>query len=153
VWRGGDAVTPTLAAVVISQGRQVALSIDAELRGKPPIEPVKLPELSPSRIKLDWYKPQVRIERQLAPAAERVTDLRIEIEQGHGQTEILAEASRCLSCGICFGCENCWMYCTPGCMKRLPEVSPGRYFSIKMETCDGCKKCAEECPCGFLDMI
>jgi NADPH-dependent glutamate synthase beta subunit-like oxidoreductase/Pyruvate/2-oxoacid:ferredoxin oxidoreductase delta subunit len=153
VWRGGDAVTPTLAAVVITHGRQVALSIDAELRGRPPSEPVKMPELSPQRLKLDWYKPQARLERRLAPVADRLADLRTEVELGHDRAEILAEASRCLSCGSCFGCENCWMYCTPGCMKRLPAVSPGHYFSIKMETCDGCKKCADECPCGCIDMI
>jgi NADPH-dependent glutamate synthase beta subunit-like oxidoreductase len=153
VWRGGDAVTPTLAAVVINQGRQVALSIDAELRGKPPSEPAKMPELAPRRLKLDWYQPRERLDRRLAPVAERLADLRTEVELGHSQAEILAEASRCLSCGNCFGCENCWMYCTPGCMQRLPDVTPGHYFSIKMWTCDGCRKCAEECPAGVLDMI
>jgi NADPH-dependent glutamate synthase beta subunit-like oxidoreductase/Pyruvate/2-oxoacid:ferredoxin oxidoreductase delta subunit len=153
VWRGGDAVTPTLAAVVITHGREVALAIDAELRGKRPTEPVKMPELPRYRIKLDWYEPRERLKRQLAPVADRLADLRTEVELGHRQDAILAEANRCLSCGSCFGCENCWMYCTPGCMKRLPDASPGQYFSIKMQTCDGCRKCADECPSGVLDMV
>jgi NADPH-dependent glutamate synthase beta subunit-like oxidoreductase len=104
-------------------------------------------------LKLDWYQSRERLERRLAPVADRLADLQTEVELGHGQAEILAEAGRCLSCGSCFGCENCWMYCTPGCMQRLPDVSPGRYFSIKMWTCDGYRKCAEECPSGVLDMI
>jgi NADPH-dependent glutamate synthase beta subunit-like oxidoreductase len=153
VWRGGDAVTPTLAAVVISQGRIVAISIDAELRGRRFPQTAKLPELLPKRLMLDWYPPQERLERKLAPVPERLSGLQHEVELGHQGDEILAEAGRCLSCGSCFGCENCWMYCTPGCMKRLPEVSPGHYFSISMGTCDGCNKCAEQCPCGCLDMV
>ena len=153
VWRGGDAVTPSLASIVITQGRQVALSIDAELRGRPPSEPETMPELWPKRLKLDWYPLRARLPRRLAPAAERVADLRMEIELPSDQDAVLAEAGRCLSCGSCFGCENCWMYCTPGCMKRVPDASPGHYFTIKLQTCDGCNKCVEECPCGVLDMI
>jgi Pyruvate/2-oxoacid:ferredoxin oxidoreductase delta subunit len=153
VWRGGDAVTPTLAAVVINQGRIVALSVDAELRGRRFALPAKLPELSPKRLKLDWYEARARLGRKLAAVPERVGDLSCEVELGHGRAEILAEAERCLSCGSCFGCENCWMYCTPNCMQRLPDAAPGRYFDIKMATCDGCNKCAEQCPCGSLDMV
>jgi Pyruvate/2-oxoacid:ferredoxin oxidoreductase delta subunit len=153
VWRGGDAVTPSLAAVVITQGRDVALAIDAELRGNPPPQPASPPELWPKRLKLDWYEARARLPRRLAPVVERVADLRMEIELPSDRAAVLAEASRCLSCGSCFGCENCWMYCTPGCMKRVPDAAPGNYFTIKMQTCDGCNKCVEECPCGVLDMI
>ncbi len=153
VWRGGDAVTPTLAGVVINQGRQVALSIDAELRGKPPREFDRIPELPKNRVKLDSYEARDRVERRLAPVLERIANLQTEVELGHRQDEIVAEAERCLSCGSCFGCEKCWMFCTPGCMKRLPEVAPGNYFSLSVQTCDGCGKCAAECPCGVVDMV
>jgi ferredoxin len=44
------------------------------------------------------------------------------------------------------------MYCTPGCMTRLANVKPGQYYAIAPEKCDGCRKCAEECPTGFLEM-
>ena len=75
VWRGGDAVTPTLAAVVINQGRIVALSVDAELRGRRFALPAKLPELLPKRLKLDWYEPRDRLARRLAPVPDRLADL------------------------------------------------------------------------------
>ena len=26
------------------------------------------------------------------------------------------------------------------------------HYDIDLATCDGCKKCAEECPCGFLEL-
>jgi len=152
VWRGGDAVTPSFAAVVIGQGRQVAISIDAELRGKPLPEQDKLPDVKPDRLKLECYEPQARIERNVAPVLDRLADLQSEIEHGHDVAAVFAEAGRCLSCGDCFGCERCWMYCTPGCMTRLANVKPGQYYAIKPDKCDGCRKCAEECPAGFLEM-
>jgi Pyruvate/2-oxoacid:ferredoxin oxidoreductase delta subunit len=152
VWRGGDAVTPSFAAMVIAQGRQVALSIDAELRGKALPEPVKLPDAPWSRLKLECYEAQPRLQRRLVPVHDRLRDLQSEIEVGQPASAIFAEAARCLSCGDCFGCERCWMYCTPGCMTRLATVAPGRYYAITTEKCDGCRKCSEECPSGFLDM-
>jgi Pyruvate/2-oxoacid:ferredoxin oxidoreductase delta subunit len=44
------------------------------------------------------------------------------------------------------------MYCTPSCFKKVSEPAPGTYYQVKLDTCDGCKKCADECPCGFLEM-
>lgn len=152
VWRGGDAVTPSFAAVVIGQGRQVALSIDAELRGRPLEEPAKLPNLHIDRLKLDSYDRLPRLGRRLIPVRERLADLQSEIEPGYEPTAVFREASRCLSCGNCFGCERCWMYCTPGCFSKVPHTQPGSYFAINLEKCDGCRKCAEECPSTFLEM-
>ncbi len=152
IWRGGDAVAPSFAALVIAQGRQVALSIDADLRGSLPPPSLNLPAVDPKRLKLDFYEPRARLERRVAPAQVRIADMQVEVELGHSAEEAFNEASRCLSCGSCFGCERCWMFCTPGCMKRLPEASLGNYFSIQLDKCDGCRKCVDECPCGFLEM-
>lgn len=152
VWRGGDAVAPSFAAVVIGQGRQVAMSIAAELSGKPLSEPPRPPEVAQERVKLDCFEARPRLQRRLASVHERLADLQSELELSQQATDVLAEASRCLSCGNCYGCERCWMYCTPGCMSRVPTPEPGRYFAINIDKCDGCRKCAEECPSGFLGM-
>jgi NADPH-dependent glutamate synthase beta subunit-like oxidoreductase/Pyruvate/2-oxoacid:ferredoxin oxidoreductase delta subunit len=152
VWRGGDAVTPSFAAVVIGQGRQVALSIDSELRGQPLPEASKPAEVPGSRLKLECYDPRPRLQRRLAPVQDRLSSPQSELELDQDVSAVLSEASRCLSCGNCFGCERCWMYCTPGCVSRLPDAQPGRYFAINTDKCDGCRKCAEECPAGFLEM-
>jgi Pyruvate/2-oxoacid:ferredoxin oxidoreductase delta subunit len=138
--------------VVIGQGRQVALSIAAELGGKPLSEPPRPPEVAQERVKLDCFEARPRLQRRLASVHERLADLQSELELPQQADDVLAEASRCLSCGNCYGCERCWMYCTPGCMSRVASPGPGRYFAINTDKCDGCRKCAEECPSGFLSM-
>ena len=65
----------------------------------------------------------------------------------------LEETTRCFSCGNCFGCERCWMYCQTNVFKKIPNPTQGHYYKIDLSTCDGCKKCGPECPCGFLDMV
>jgi Pyruvate/2-oxoacid:ferredoxin oxidoreductase delta subunit len=51
---------------------------------------------------------------------------------------------------MCMDCENCWMYCTNNCFVKLPK---GEHYKVKLEVCNGCKKCAEECPCGYIEMM
>jgi NADPH-dependent glutamate synthase beta subunit-like oxidoreductase len=152
VWTGGDNMNLSLATIAIGQGRTAAESIDATLRGEQPKEPAKLPPIPPARLKIDFYEPKPRTQRgQLDPAA-RLADPHAEIDRGITKEQVLEESARCMSCGFCFGCERCWMYCTPSCFTKVPEPVPGTYYKIKLDTCDGCKKCADECPCGFLDM-
>ena len=152
IWRGGDAVAPSFAALVIAQGRQVALSMDAEIRGVPLPQATGNPPTDSQRLKLDFYETRERLQRSVADPAARIADMHCEVELGHTVEQVFHEASRCLSCGNCFGCERCWMFCTPGCMKRLADASPGNYFGIQLDKCDGCRKCVDECPCGFLEM-
>ena len=69
-----------------------------------------------------------------------------EIESGLSEAEALEEAKRCMSCGMCMDCETCWMYCTNSCFVKLPK---GEHYRVKLEVCNGCKKCADACPCGY----
>jgi Fe-S-cluster-containing hydrogenase component 2 len=44
------------------------------------------------------------------------------------------------------------MFCTSGCFTKLEEIGPGVYFTLTLEQCQECGKCAEVCPCGFLEV-
>jgi NADPH-dependent glutamate synthase beta subunit-like oxidoreductase len=148
IYAGGDDVTLGLASIAIGQGRFAAEAIDARFRGKELRKPELPPPITADRMKLDWYKPAPRHERPHLPVELR--DMETEIEGGLSEQEALEEARRCMSCGLCMDCETCWMYCTNNAFVRLPK---GQHYTIKLELCNGCKKCAEACPCGYIEML
>jgi NADPH-dependent glutamate synthase beta subunit-like oxidoreductase len=148
VYAGGDDIELGLASIAISQGRFAAEAIDARFRGGKLEKPVPQPCITSEKMLLGWYKEAPRQERQHVPVEQR--GMETEIEQGLSEQEALEEAKRCMSCGMCMDCESCWMYCTNNCFVRLPK---GEHYKVKLEVCNGCKKCAEACPCGYIDMV
>jgi Pyruvate/2-oxoacid:ferredoxin oxidoreductase delta subunit len=136
-----------LVTIAISQGRFAAEAIDAHIRKTPIPQATPLPTIDKERVHLEWYKPAERHERSHVAVMEREADTEIEI--GLGGQEALDEAKRCMSCGMCMDCETCWMYCTNNCFVKLPK---GEHYKVKLELCNGCKKCADACPCGFIQM-
>jgi NADPH-dependent glutamate synthase beta subunit-like oxidoreductase/Pyruvate/2-oxoacid:ferredoxin oxidoreductase delta subunit len=153
VWSGGDNLNLGLATTAIGQGRKAAISMHAQLRGIEAIKDLHGPPIGPERIKLDYYPDAPQASRLILSAEERLADPRAEIDSGIALTAVPTEAARCFSCGECFGCERCWMYCTPGCFRKVKDGSrPGHYYTIDLSACDGCNKCQDECPCGYLDM-
>jgi len=86
------------------------------------------------------------------PGEDRVNLGMTEVAKTISEDRFLAEVDRCFSCGSCFGCEACYMYCTAGCFTRLEETRPGMYFSLNLDQCQDCGKCIEVCPCGFLEV-
>jgi NADPH-dependent glutamate synthase beta subunit-like oxidoreductase/Pyruvate/2-oxoacid:ferredoxin oxidoreductase delta subunit len=148
VYAGGDVVNLALVTTAIAQGRFAAEAIDAYLRGKPREKEHLPPPIKNDKMKLGWYKELVRHDRQHVPVEERGMDT--EVEFGLLADAVTDEAKRCMSCGMCMDCETCWMYCTNTCFVKLPK---GEHYGIKLELCNGCKKCAEECPCGYIELI
>ena len=84
------------------------------------------------------------------PVEERFKDMHAEIVSTYAQDEAVTESQRCMSCGQCFDCKTCWSYCQDNAIVK-PLVN-GEPYSAKFEFCTGCKKCAEQCPCGFIEM-
>jgi len=147
VYAGGDDTNLGLVTIAIAQGRYAAEAIDARFRSETPFRGLSLPVIASEKVKLDWYKPAERHERAQVAVGERAPDT--EIELGLSETDVIDEAKRCMSCGMCMDCETCWMYCTPNCFVKLPK---GEHYKVKLELCDGCKKCADVCPCGYIEM-
>jgi len=148
VYSGGDDIELGLVTIAIGQGRFAAEAIDARMRCVELNRPDELPKISVDHMKLEYYEkaePHVRTE---LPVDKRGFDT--EIQQGLSDEDALAESKRCMSCGMCMDCESCWMYCTNSCFERLPK---GEHYKVKLELCNGCKKCAEECPCGYIEMV
>ena len=150
VFAGGDMVpSERTVTVAVGHGKKAARSIDAWLRGTvfdaPPKHPVASFEgLNP------WYyadapktvQPQLDLIRRSSSFDEVVGGL--------DETNALFEARRCLSCGNCFECDNCYGVCPDNAVIKL---GPGRRFVFKYDYCKGCGLCAEECPCGAIEMV
>jgi NADPH-dependent glutamate synthase beta subunit-like oxidoreductase len=74
--------------------------------------------------------------------------------EGLNEEMAQAEAERCMSCGMCFECDNCVIYCPQDAVKRTPKATAtmGRYVYTDYDRCIGCHICAEVCPTGYINM-
>jgi NADPH-dependent glutamate synthase beta subunit-like oxidoreductase/Pyruvate/2-oxoacid:ferredoxin oxidoreductase delta subunit len=66
----------------------------------------------------------------------------------------VAEAKRCMSCGLCFECDNCVVYCPQTAVFRVKKdkSTMGRYVDTDYTRCVGCHICADVCPTGYIQM-
>jgi NADPH-dependent glutamate synthase beta subunit-like oxidoreductase/Pyruvate/2-oxoacid:ferredoxin oxidoreductase delta subunit len=66
----------------------------------------------------------------------------------------VAEAKRCMSCGLCFECDNCVVYCPQTAVFRVKKdkATMGRYVDTDYTKCIGCHICADVCPTGYIQM-
>jgi NADPH-dependent glutamate synthase beta subunit-like oxidoreductase len=73
---------------------------------------------------------------------------------GLDEAQTVAEAKRCMSCGMCFECDNCVIFCPQTAVKRTPksETTMGRYVYTDYAMCIGCHICADVCPTGYIKM-
>ena len=74
--------------------------------------------------------------------------------RGLDEEHVKAEAERCMSCGMCFECDNCVIYCPQDAVLRTPkdQATMGRYVYTDYDRCIGCHICAEVCPTGYINM-
>ena len=68
--------------------------------------------------------------------------------------EAVAEAKRCMSCGLCFECDNCVVYCPQTAVFKVPKgkATTGRYVDTDYSKCVGCHICKDVCPTGYIQM-
>ena len=70
------------------------------------------------------------------------------------EAEAQAEAKRCMSCGLCFECDNCVVYCPQTAVFKVPKSksTTGRYVDTDYDKCIGCHICKDVCPTGYIQM-
>ncbi len=73
---------------------------------------------------------------------------------GLNEEEAVKEAERCMSCGMCFECDNCVVFCPQDAVYRVDKTKQtlGRYVDTYYDRCIGCHICADVCPTGYIDM-
>lgn len=96
-----------------------------------------------------------RVKREEVPVtAEQVLGHFSERMKGLDAEQARTEAKRCMSCGMCFECDNCVVFCPQEAVKRTPkdQATTGRYVFTEYSRCIGCHICADVCPTGYIDM-
>jgi 2-oxoacid:acceptor oxidoreductase delta subunit (pyruvate/2-ketoisovalerate family) len=149
VFAGGDAVpSERTATVAIGHGKRAALGIDAYLAGHDLIGPSRGELATFERLNTWYYADAPRAHRPELEAARRQNTFD-EVVGGLTEQNALFEARRCLSCGNCFECDNCFGVCPDNAVIKLSD-SP--HYQFDYDFCKGCGICAQECPCGAIDM-
>jgi 2-oxoacid:acceptor oxidoreductase delta subunit (pyruvate/2-ketoisovalerate family) len=99
-------------------------------------------------LNLDYFGHAERNERPKSPAPERAGDFR-EVSGGLTEQGASREAARCFSCGVCNGCENCYIFCPD-----LSVITDGGMvkYRINYDYCKGCGICIAECPRNALSV-
>jgi heterodisulfide reductase subunit A len=122
VFAGGDsASTPGELIEAIADGRRAARSIDRYLRGEPLVDPRDLNPLPVARptdkesvevLRRDDVNAADRETMSTAPVKNRIRNFG-EVRLGLTEQQAVAEARRCLRCGICSECYQCGKVCSP----------------------------------------
>jgi len=70
------------------------------------------------------------------------------------EAQAQAEAKRCMSCGLCFECDNCVVYCPQTAVFKVKksQSTTGRYVDTDYNKCIGCHICHDVCPTGYIQM-
>ena len=152
VYAGGDAINLSIATTAIGHGRRAAESIDRKIQGgENPGVVVEMPIILHDKMRLDHYEKVERASAVSLPVEQRLAEMEVEVNLALPMEQVIEETKRCMSCGGCFNCEKCWLFCQDQAVEK--PLKKGDLYAYIMANCTGCKKCAEECPCGFIDML
>jgi NADPH-dependent glutamate synthase beta subunit-like oxidoreductase len=152
VFVGGDVMRgPSMVVDALGDGKRAARDIDRVLSAEPlrPDEPVEV--MPYEKLNTAYFRHAPRTEAPLAPAGTRRTSQVTEVTLAYSREQALAEADRCMSCGVCNGCDNCYIVCPD--VSVLRDARQNGHYSIRTHYCKGCLVCVQECPTGCLEKV
>lgn len=150
IFAGGDAATGAGMVVnAIGSGRLAAEAIDAWLAGRDPVEQGQAERVAMGDVNFFYFRPVPRT-RQDTLSRERATRSMDEVVHGLSWGDAVAEARRCLTCGSCTECDNCFTFCPDAAVRH--DTRTGTYL-VDLTHCKGCGICASECPRGAIMLV
>ncbi len=150
IFAGGDTVRGDRTVTsAVGQGKKAARHIDAWLRGEAFKSPVKHPVIGFDQLNLPIFADALASVQRELPVAERLAHGFEEITAGLSEIDARHEAKRCLSCGNCFECDQCFAACPE---QAILKLGPGRGYNYNYDICTGCGVCFEQCPCHAIEM-
>jgi NADPH-dependent glutamate synthase beta subunit-like oxidoreductase len=151
IFAGGDMVpAERTVTTAIGHGKLAARHIHGWLSGESYAGPAELPLVGFEQLNTWYYSDAPRTVRPRLEALRRQSTFD-EVVRGLDESNALFEARRCMSCGSCFACDNCYGVCPDNAVIKLDPTGPYAY-EIDLDYCKGCGLCAQECPCGAIEM-
>ena len=152
VFAGGDVRRgPSMVVDALGDGKRAARDIDRVLSAEPlrPEDPVEV--MPYEKLNTAYFRHAPRTEAPLAPAGARRASQVTEVTLAYSREQAVAEADRCMSCGVCNGCDNCYIVCPDVSVMR--DTRENGAYSIRTHYCKGCLVCVQECPTGALERV
>jgi NADPH-dependent glutamate synthase beta subunit-like oxidoreductase len=152
VFVGGDVMRgPSMVVDALGDGKRAARDIDRVLTAQA-LEPEPEPEVMPYEgLNAAYFRHAPRIDAPLTPAGERRRSQRVEVTLAYSREQAVAESDRCMSCGVCNGCDNCYIVCPDVSVMR--DTRENGHYTIRTTYCKGCLVCVQECPTGCLEKV
>ncbi|MBF0186994.1 MAG: NAD(P)-binding protein [Magnetococcales bacterium] len=151
VFGGGDAVQIHLLTTAIGHGRKAAEAMDMLINGIPLPAADRDRPVKYEKLKWDFFAEKAQKKRTIThPSIVKGNwDETLSVLQNE---DVVEEADRCMSCGLCFECNQCMLFCPQDAIVKFKGNPEGEVMFTHYERCVGCHICAEICPTGFIDM-
>ncbi len=151
IFAGGDmAPGERTVTAAVGHGKKAARHIDAWLRGEAQPRPARHPLVGFDELHLPIYADAPRSAQHELSVEERLDRGFAETTAGLSDAEARYEARRCLSCGNCFECDQCYAACPE---QAIVKLGRGRRYRFDYDLCTGCAVCFEQCPCHAIEMV
>ncbi len=149
LFAGGDMVPgERTVTVATGHGKRAARNIDAWLRGTAWTQADPPQVVSFDMLHLPVFSDVDPAAQQRLPDADRLSGFD-EVIAGLTEPAARHEAARCLSCGVCYECDNCFAACPE---QAIVKLGPGQGYRLNDMLCTGCAACFEQCPCHAIQM-
>lgn len=151
IFAGGDVLGLGISTRSVGEGRKAARAIEAYLNGR---ESRPLPKITPikhTETRLDYYPDAPRNEEQSISVSDRVGGFG-EIYQTISLEQAAAESKRCMSCGLCFACDQCRIFCPREAISKDMKQGQGFVMFTDYTRCNGCHICMDVCPSHYIEM-
>ncbi len=93
-------------------------------------------------INTDYFRFSPGLAHPRLPKSERIRSFE-EIDHKIAANLAMRESERCFNCGVCNGCDNCYLFCPDMSVVREGEANMRH---INYDYCKGCGLCVVECP-------
>ena len=152
IFVGGDVLRgPSMVVDALGDGKRAARDIDRLLTNEALAAEPEVTIMPYEGLNAAYFRTAPRVPVPLSPAAERRRSQKVEVTLAYSEQQAAAEADRCMSCGVCNGCDNCYVVCPD--VSVLRDARENGHYSIRTTYCKGCLVCVQECPTGCLEKV